>query len=135
MPHGIHKHGRGWRGTLSVSTATYATESEATEALDALRARLNQAPPLRPLPWTHSARPVTTHARAFTSTDRLAPPVSAVGQVARSAGSGYEVLLSPSGPASAFFQPLPYPSVQTALCSSSGLRSYHSVTFAWPVSR
>jgi hypothetical protein len=43
MAHGIHRHGRGWRGTLSVSTATYPTESEATEALEALRARLNQA--------------------------------------------------------------------------------------------
>jgi hypothetical protein len=43
MPHGIHKHGRGWRGTLSVSTATYATESEAAAALEALRALLNVA--------------------------------------------------------------------------------------------
>jgi hypothetical protein len=45
MPHGIHRHGRGWRGTLSVSTATYTTESEAAEALEALRALLNQARP------------------------------------------------------------------------------------------
>jgi hypothetical protein len=43
MPHGVHKHGRGWRGTLSVSTATYPTQTEAAAALEALRARLNQA--------------------------------------------------------------------------------------------
>jgi hypothetical protein len=41
----IHRHCRGWRGTICVSTATYATESEAAAALEALRALLNQARP------------------------------------------------------------------------------------------
>jgi hypothetical protein len=40
--HGVHKHGRGWRGTISVSTATYPTEEQAAAAIADLRAGLVQ---------------------------------------------------------------------------------------------
>ena len=39
---GVHRHGPGYRGSLTVLTKTYATEQEAFEALADLKARIKR---------------------------------------------------------------------------------------------
>jgi hypothetical protein len=65
MANGVHRHGRGWRATVSVTTRTFDTEQEAASALADLKARLAEikaavpapAPPTPPrldMRWTPS---------------------------------------------------------------------------------
>ena len=42
MAHGVHKHGKGYRGVVTLSTPTYKTEAEAEAALADLRASIQR---------------------------------------------------------------------------------------------
>ncbi len=48
MPHpGVHRHGKGYRGSVTVTTATCATEQDAATALAALKSRIKRIKALR----------------------------------------------------------------------------------------
>jgi hypothetical protein len=44
----VHKHGKGYRGVLTLTTRTYSTAEQASKALDELRTRLAQLRPSEP---------------------------------------------------------------------------------------
>ena len=64
MPHpGVHRHGPGFRGSVTVTTKVYPTEQEAIEALAALKARLSRLKPREPQPTPPHLIPSIAHPR------------------------------------------------------------------------